>query len=230
MVLTQRLLKIAEIVEYKSLADIGTDHAKLPVYLIENKICSRVIASDVADGPVKACKDTVGRCGMSAFVDIRKGDGLSTLNTGEVETIVIAGMGGDLISNILKKGYEVANSAKEIILQPMTHIPQLREFLKINNFKILDEVLVNEKNKIYTIIKITKGENQYQTEFDYLISPILIRNKDKLLPEYVLKLLNKYKNEIKGLSKASCSNEEQVKVNKSIVCELEKVYEATKNY
>ena len=230
MILTHRLLKIANMVEYKSLADIGTDHAKLPVYLIENNICSKVVASDVADGPVKACKDTVGRCGMSKFVDIRKGDGLATILPGEVETIVIAGMGGDLIATILEKGKEVANSAKEIILQPMTHIPQLREFLKNNDFKILDEVLVGEKSKIYTIIKITVGKNQYQTEFDFLISPVLVENKDKLLPEYILKLINKYKCEIDGLSKASCYSEEQLKNNNLIVNELEKLYEVAKNY
>ena len=230
MILTHRLLKIANMVEYKSLADIGTDHAKLPVYLIENNICSKVVASDVADGPVKACKDTVGRCGMSKFVDIRKGDGLATILPGEVETIVIAGMGGDLIATILEKGKEVANSAKEIILQLMTHIPQLREFLKNNDFKILDEVLVGEKSKIYTIIKITVGKNQYQTEFDFLISPVLVANMDKLLPEYILKHINKYKCEIDGLSKASYFSEEQLKNNNLIVNELEKLYEVAKNY
>lgn len=230
MILTPRLLKIAQMVEYKTLADIGTDHAKLPVYLIEQGTCNNVIASDVADGPVNACKDTVGRCGMSKFVDVRKGDGLDTLYPGEVETIVIAGMGGDLIASILEKGGAAARLAKELILQPMTHIPHLREFLKNNGYRVLNEVLVKEKNKIYTIIKIVNGENQYKTEFDYLISPIIIENKDKLLPEFIVKLLNKYNNEIQGLSKASCSNEEQLKNNNSIVYELEKLYEVTKNH
>lgn len=230
MVLTQRLFKIAQMIEYKSVADIGTDHAKLPVFLIENGICDKVVASDVADGPVEACKNTVSQFNMSEKIDIRQGDGLSTLNQFEVETIVIAGMGGDLISLILEKDAEIAQNAKEIILQPMTHIPQLRKYLKNNNFNVIDEVLVKEKDKLYTIIKITTGANQYTEEFDFLISPIFIQNKDKHLPEYILKLLNKYKNEIDGLKKASVCDKNVLKSNSEIVGKLEKLYEVAKNY
>lgn len=230
MVLTQRLLKIAQMVNYKSVADIGTDHAKLPVYLIENKICDKAIASDVADGPVEACSTTVSKCGMTDFIQIRKGDGLKILAPCETETIVIAGMGGDLISNILEESAEIAAVAKEIILQPMTHIPQLRAFLKNNDFKIIDEVLVNEKDKIYTIIKVVKGKNQYSTDFDFLISPILIQNKDNLLSEYISKLLCKYKNEIEGLRKSSIKCEEYINSVGDIVNKLEHLYEVTKNY
>ncbi len=230
MILTQRLLKIAQMVNYKTVADIGTDHAKLPVYLVEKGICDNVIASDVASGPVQACRNTVYQHGLSEDIQIRQGDGLDTLTPSEVETIVIAGMGGDLISTILKKNATVAKNAKEIILQPMTHIFQLRQFLKNNNYRIIDEVLVKEKNKIYTVIKVTDGENQYETDFDFLVSPVFVQNKDKLLAEYLLKLLNKYKNEINGLNKASNINDTQLEVNNNIVSKLEKLYEIAKDY
>ena len=230
MILTQRLLKIAQMVGCRNVADIGTDHAKLPVYLIERDMCDSVIASDVASGPVQACKNTVSQCGLSNKIQIRQGDGLKTLEIGEVDTVVIAGMGGDLISTILENDSKIAKIAKEIILQPMTHIPQLRCYLKNNNYRVIDEVLVKEKNKIYTIIKVADGKSQYQSDFDFLISPIFVQNKDKLLGEYVLKLLKKYKNEITGLSQANFVDEKQLKNNRYIVCELEKLYEVTKNY
>lgn len=230
MVLSQRLLKIAQMVEYKTLADIGTDHAKLPVYLIEREICNTVIASDVADGPVNACKKTVSQCGMESCVQVRKGDGLATISPGEVETVVIAGMGGDLMTEILKAGYEVANSAKEMILQPMTHIPQFRKFLKDNDYQIIDELLVKERDKIYTIIKVKPGKNQYITDFDFIVSPLLVEKKDKLLSEYIIKLINKYNNEIRGLKKAAELNSSQLNLNNDIVKKLECLYEIAKNH
>jgi len=229
MNLTERLLKIAQLVEYKTVADIGTDHAKLPVYLINNRICNKVIASDVADGPVKACESTVSRYQLKEFIHIRKGNGLDTLSVGEVETIVIAGMGGDLISEILQNGDQVAKKAKEIILQPMTHIPQLRQFLKNNNYKIIEELLVKENNKIYTIIKVTHGKNQYVDEIDFIVSPLLMKKKDEILVEYILKLLNKYKTELIGLKKAVALDESSISVNLRIIKELEKLYEAAKD-
>lgn len=230
MILTPRLLKIAKMVNFKTAADIGTDHAKLPVYLVEKEICRKVVASDVADGPVLACKKSVALSGFSEQIDIRKGDGLRTLKPGEVETVIIAGMGGDLISRILNNSDDVCEYSKEIILQPMTHIIQLRMFLKQNNFKILDEALVKEKDKIYTIIRVIKGENQYNRDIDYIISPTLIANKDPLLGEYVKGQIQKYKKEFEGLKSAAEVDEKAVSKIGLIISDLEKIYETTKNY
>jgi tRNA (adenine22-N1)-methyltransferase len=112
----------------------------------------------------------------------------------------------------------------------MTHIPQLRKFLNANNYRIIDEVLISEKNKIYTIIKVACGKNQYENDLDYLVSPFFIKNKDKLLPEYLLKLLNKYKNEINGMKNAADLNVEQLNENIKIIEKLEKLYEVAKDY
>ena len=90
--------------------------------------------------------------------------------------------------------------------------------------------MVKEKNKIYTIIKVVSGENQYQDEFDLLVSPVLIENRDKLLAEYILKLLNKFKNELAGLNKAAELNEKQIQTCSDIVDKLEKLYEIAKDY
>ncbi len=230
MILTPRLLKIAKMVNFKTAADIGTDHAKLPVYLVEKEICRKVVASDVADGPVLACKKSVALSGFSEQIDIRKGDGLRTLKPGEVETVIIAGMGGDLISCILDNNDDICGCSKEIILQPMTHIIQLRIFLKQNNFKILDEALVKEKDKIYTIIRVIKGKNQYKRNIDYIISPILITNKDPLLGEYVKRQIQKYKKEFEGLKSAAEVDEKAVSKIGLIISDLEKIYETAKNY
>jgi len=229
MILTPRLLKIAQMVNYAYAADIGTDHAKLPVYLIENNICKKVIASDVADGPVSSCRKTVTQSGFENCIDIRKGDGLASLKKNETETIIIAGMGGDLISYILEKDSQIAAAAKEIILQPMTHIIQLRKFLHDNCFAVIDEVLVREKEKIYTIIKVKKGDCQYKSEMDYILSPVLLKNKDQLLSDLINRLIKKYKAELLGLKKASNPDDNAVKQIVFILENLEKIYETAKN-
>ncbi len=230
MILSPRLLKIAQMVEFKTAADIGTDHAKLPVYLVEKGVCNHVIASDVANGPVLACKKTVTESGFEEFINVRKGDGLSSLSAGEADTVIIAGMGGDLISEILGKGIDIAVGTKEIILQPMTHVPQLRRFLHDNNFAIADEILVCEKEKIYVIIKVTNGVNQYCDEFDYVLSPILLKKRDPLLKAYLKKLIKKYSAELQGLKKASIYDEKSIVSTSVIVDKLEKIYETTEDY
>ena len=144
MVLTPRLQTIANLVTKEKVADIGTDHGKIPVYLALNKKAKYIVASDVNQGPVDACKKNVELYGVGKSLECRKGNGLTVLKRGEVESIIIAGMGGELICNILRDSEEIAHCAKELILQPMNGIEKVRKFLYENGFKIMEEKLIEK--------------------------------------------------------------------------------------
>ena len=116
--LTPRLLNIVSHVKGRTAADIGTDHAYVPLELIKKGICSRVIASDVRQGPVDIARDNIRKNNSSECIEVRMGSGLSVLTPGETEDIIIAGMGGELIRDIIKSDYETAVKSR-LILQPM---------------------------------------------------------------------------------------------------------------
>ena len=159
MPLNSRLLKIAGMIREGALvADIGTDHAYLPVFLINRGICSKVFACDVADGPLKNAKDNIEASRITG-IELRKGDGLNAVKPFEADTFVLAGMGGDLIAKIITDAPWIKSPQYELILQPMTSAEDLRRFLCENGFKILDERAVSSQGRIYTVIKVAyKGE------------------------------------------------------------------------
>ena len=117
-------------------ADIGTDHAYLPVYLCKNGKCKTAIASDIVKGPLERAKATIKKHNMEDKISIRLGGGVSTLERDEADVVLIAGMGGLIIADILKDGFDVLKTVKNIILQPMTAVSDLREYLYNNNWKI----------------------------------------------------------------------------------------------
>lgn len=153
MHLNSRLLKIAGMIRKNDrVADVGTDHAYLPVFLINRGICSKVFACDVADGPLENARETVEKTKVRG-VELRKGDGLTAVEADEVDTFVIAGMGGDLIAEIISAAPWVKNERYELILQPMTSVEDLRRYLCDNGFMITEERAVSSQGRIYTVIK-----------------------------------------------------------------------------
>ena len=133
MKLTNRLNAVVGLVTGKAVADVGCDHGKVPIKLILDCKCSKVIASDVNKGPVDACRKNVAKFGLSDKIDVRCGSGISTLEVSEVDTVVIAGMGGELIADIIDSEKEIAESVKEFIVQPMTSEEVLRDYLQNNH-------------------------------------------------------------------------------------------------
>lgn len=171
---------IESINKENTVADIGTDHAYIPIRLIQDKRCSHVIASDIRQGPVEAARHSVEKYNLSKHIEIRKGSGLSTLSKGEADVIIISGMGGILISQILSENIEIARSANRLILQPMNAQYELRHFLEENGFPITGEDLASEGFKVYNFIFVTNTEKQsveYKNEIDYHLPPCLYENK-----------------------------------------------------
>ncbi|MBO5452623.1 MAG: SAM-dependent methyltransferase [Clostridia bacterium] len=222
MKLTPRLKAIADAVCYRTVSDVGTDHGKIPVYLALNNKADKVIASDINKGPVGACQKNVNYYKAGNIVECRLGSGLSVLNIGEAESIIIAGMGGELISNILNAHKNIAYSAKEIILQPMNGIDKLRKYLYENSFLITDEILVREDRRIYTIIKVCKGEMILGDETDLEISPILEKKGGELFESFVLKMQDKTSKILKGMSGSQNEDTERYNYYKKLAERLNK--------
>ncbi len=131
--------------------DVGTDHAYLPVYLMQNRIASAVVASDLTDGPLERAEATLKKYKMTDRVVLHKGNGLEGLRDFRPDTVVICGMGGELIRSILFAADWVRDPEIRLILQPMTRPDVLRRDLVGEGFRILEERLVRE-DKIYTVL------------------------------------------------------------------------------
>lgn len=200
MRLSNRLLAIANQIPLNSIvADIGTDHGHIPAYLIKNKISKKVIGTDISKGSLDKIIEYVKELQFTDKIDTRLGDGLETIKPFEVDTVIIAGMGGLLIRDILEKDKEISNSIINFILQPMVASKELREYLVENNFQIIDEDLVKEDDKYYEIIHAKPGKTPIDKEIYYEISPILIRKRHPLLKEFIQYKINSAKKIIKEL-------------------------------
>lgn len=207
MDLTPRLKIIADsICGYDSVADIGSDHAYLPIYLVKNRNVKRVIASDVNKGPVEISRARVKRHGAEGVIEIRRGNGLEVLTPGETEVIVIAGMGGMLIIDILEKGKSAAKAAKLLVLQPMRDSGNLRKWLLENGFGIIDEELVKEQDKIYEVIWVMPGYRCRKSENLMPIGDRIIEKKHPLAAEFIDKKIEELEKVVYSLKDKDTEN------------------------
>lgn len=151
--LDKRLRCVAGLVRPGSvLADIGTDHAHLPVWLVKEGVCPRAVAADIRIGPAAAARRSVEAAGLEERIDVRVGDGLAPLCPGEADDIVIAGMGGETIASILEAAPWTKDGRYRLILQPMTRHECLRRFLLTGGFDILSEQIVQEGRRRYLVL------------------------------------------------------------------------------
>lgn len=218
--ITPRLKTIIEHTKGKIIADIGTDHAYIPIFLIENGLADYIIASDVKEGPVNIAFENVKKHGLSDKIEIRLGSGLSVIKKGETDTITIAGMGGILIRDIIEADIMTAKSAK-LVLQPMNSQYELRKYLLSNGFKITDEDISIEGHKVYNIINAEAGEQKpFETDCEYHLPKYLLNHK------YFKNLYDKKHREftkvINGLENSNDTDEEKLKLYKNWLKELEK--------
>lgn len=150
-----RLERIAAAVRQGSrLADIGTDHAHLPIMLVRKGVCPSAIACDLREGPLENARRSVSAAGLSDRIECRLGDGLSPLSAGEADDIVIAGMGGETIAAIIEPCTWVRQSQIRLLLQPMTHAERLRRYLLTNGFSILKETVVEDTPHLYVFMEV----------------------------------------------------------------------------
>ncbi len=201
--LNPRLFKIASLLKpCKCLADIGTDHGYIPIFALENGICGRAIASDINPGPLDRAREHAQQTGLGDKIDLRLGGGLTTLKEGEADTIVIAGMGGLLIAEILESSPEIVKSAQTFILQPMTAQKELREYLAKGNYSLGKEYLVAEEEKIYNIFVVTVGGETHYTPKELLLGKNVEADAD-LVRLHFEKIAKKLRIRLEGLEKSS---------------------------
>ena len=185
MQISPRLLKIASLIpKSQTLADVGTDHGYIPAYCLLEKRCEKVIPMDINAKPLERAKKTLESLNLTPFADFRLSDGLSALPKWEADTIVIAGMGGPLICEILEKGKDIVTDDTTLILQPMIAPIETRMYLYNNGFCITDEYVVREEDKFYNIFVVKKEKSDYDDN-DIYIGRNLLKNSPEIIQDYL---------------------------------------------
>lgn len=186
--LSPRLEKIAGLVpESASIADIGADHGYLSIFIEKNKSPKKIIACDINEKPLLSAKNNVRKTGCTK-IETRLSDGLENIEIGEVDTVIIAGMGGEVISGIIDRAEWLKSDKYTLLLQPMTAAAYLRRYLSENGFEIVCESAVRDSGKIYSIIKAEySGNTEKRDEAFYYIGKLNSKNTDDA--EYIKKQL-----------------------------------------
>lgn len=199
MKLSKRLQTIADFVKKGAVvADIGTDHAHIPIYLIKNNIISKAYACDINAGPLEKAKENINYYGIKN-IELRLSNGLEKLKTDEADTFIIAGMGGELITDILDRGQGFFDKKNTFILSPHTKIEEVRNYLLRKGLKILKEDMCIDEGKFYTVMEaVYIGKTFSYTKGELLFGKYLIDNKNTVLFEYLKKEKQKYLNIIAG--------------------------------
>ena len=206
--LDERLAAVAAFVPSGArLADIGTDHAKLPLALAAAGKIERAIAADVNRGPFEAAERTVRAAGAEAVVEVRLADGLAALKQGEVDAVAIAGMGGSLIRSILAAGSSVLQEVDSLILQPQSDAAELRAWLYENGWYIADESLVRAGARLYEVLLAKKGQEEKPEASLLEIGPVLWQKKPPLLRAHIEQLLLRARRAKDGMEKSARARE-----------------------
>ena len=158
--LRPRLQAVADMVEPSgTLADIGCDHGRLCVALLQQGKIRSAIASDISEPSLTKARELAAACGLSDSVVFQVSDGLMDIPVG-TEMLVFSGMGGELIAQLLSQSPQVARSARRILMQPMGGTAELRQYLFLNHYEIFDEILVEDGGRIYQVLAARDGEPQ----------------------------------------------------------------------
>lgn len=207
-----------------TVADIGTDHGYVAEMLLTDNTAKKVIATDLNEGPLNRAIEYMTSKKLNQKCDFRLGSGLTVLKKNEADAIIIAGMGGDLISEILRVSNDIASGAKQLILQPMTAYDKLRKFLYESGYTITDENIVKELHHYYFIIKAQPGKDKAVNEIYYELSKHLLEKKDSIMYEYIDKLINTNIKIIKNLEETGNKDYkekiEKLKYKNNIIREL----------
>ena len=221
--LSKRLKAVADYVDKGAkLADIGSDHAYLPTYLVQKNEVEFAVAGEVVKGPFEIAKNHVAQANLKENIQVRLANGLAAIeNVDKIDTIVIAGMGGILISEILEAGKGKLSSVKRLILQANNHEDTLRQWLTEHQFVIKAEQILLEAGKFYEIIvaEPTTNENPVLSANDLLFGPFLSKEKSVIFQQKWQKELNTLNKVIDRLP------DEQTEKREEVLTEIAKIKE-----
>ncbi len=189
--LSERMLKIAAcVLPGETAADIGTDHGLVPIWLLKHGIGPRVILTDVRPGPLEKARLNLIKAGIEPErYELRLGSGLSVLGGGEASTVILAGMGGELICELLDADREKAASFRRLILQPRSRSFSLRRYLNENDYYVNFEMLAKEGRRISEILVAERipGDHpeRFERELDYILPPLLALEEESLYRRFL---------------------------------------------
>lgn len=207
--LTPRLQACAALcADARRVADIGCDHAYLSIALAEAG--AEVLASDLRAGPLETARKNVLAAGMEGRIRLRRGDGLAGLSPEDCDAVVIAGMGGETIAEILRAAPWTADGRHRLILQPQTRARELRQFLAENGYTVEREVLAQEDPRLYVVLCARGGQPPMGEEDYYYCTPRMYA--DPLFPLYVARLRAHLTQVAAGRHSAGLEAEEQERV------------------
>jgi len=207
-----RMQKIADMVKSQSVADIGCDHGFVAIYLVLEKGLKKAVAMDINEGPLMRAAEHVEAYKLNDRISIRQSDGAKELIKGEVDSAIIAGMGARLTVKILEESEDKFRSMENLVLSPHAEPHLVRQYLKDNGYMIIDEDMVYDEGKYYTIIstRYSKDFSQDYDEWELEYGPVLIKTGHPVLREYLDYKLNK-QNEIRDrLLEQNARNDERI--------------------
>ena len=194
--LSKRMKAVAAMVTSGGvLADVGTDHGYIPIALIQRQKIKSAIAMDINKGPLARAQDNIASAQLGDYIQTRLSDGVAALGEGEADSILIAGMGGELVIHILSEGEKVCKAASELILQPQSDIRKVREYLRLHHYKIVDEDMICEDGKYYPMMRVInveldnawmKMDEQTRVACD-IYGPLLLRNGNPVLRRFLVR-------------------------------------------
>lgn len=228
MELSTRLKTIASFVsEGMCVADIGTDHGYIPIYLASEGFSGKAYAMDVNRGPLERARQNIKKEGLDGQIECILSDGMEGLPD-DTDSAVIAGMGGDLMEQILTRGEDKLCHVAELVLSPQSHWEKVRKFLHSHGYAIKKEALVREDGKYYIVIKAVKGREAYPSSWQYSYGTYLPGSKDPLMKEYLLK----EKKDIQKILISFQGKDSETLKNraKELSSALEEIKEALKHY
>lgn len=188
MHLSLRLKRLADNVRSKGVvADIGCDHGFTSIYLVKKHLAARAIAMDINPGPLERAREHVLQYQMQDKISLRLSDGAKELSSGEVDTLLISGMGGALICRILRESETVVRSVSELVLSPQSEVHLVRRCIHELGFLIAAEEMVRDAGKYYVLIRAVPGEETYPEETDYIYGRKLIEGGDEVFAAFLEK-------------------------------------------
>lgn len=188
MELSIRLQAVADLIsDDLAVADVGTDHGYIPIYLLKTQKCKKAFAMDINEGPLLRAKEHIGMHGLSDKIETRLSDGVKALQAGEAECVVVAGMGGALSIKIMEEGEEVFRSLKEFVLQPQSEIEKVRQYLCRHGYQIVAEDMVLDDGKFYPMMKVKNGQDSEYSLMELRYGKYLLEQKNPILKMFLEK-------------------------------------------
>jgi len=188
MELSKRLQAVADLVSQGLVvADVGTDHGYIPIYLIETGKCNKAFAMDINEGPLMRAKEHIAEYGFADKIQVRQSDGVKSLNVGECQSVVVAGMGGALSIKIMEEGKDIFRSLREFVLQPQSELAKVRQYLCENGYCVIAEDMVLEDGKFYPMMKVINEKSPTYSLMELRYGQKLLEQKHPVLQMFLKK-------------------------------------------